>query len=98
MQQQQLDQVTNWVSKCDTFDVWIDSESNQLEKRLSFPEEEATLDKVLEEEQAIRVSQMIYIIGNEACSEASIQSHFMSLASYAYQFHYIVMFYLFYIH
>ena len=62
MQQQQLDQVTNWISKCETFDRWIDGESEQLKELLTFSEEDASLDKVLEEEQAIRVRERLNLI------------------------------------
>ena len=55
MQQKLADQVTEWISNCETFDRWIDSESNRLEDLLKLPTEEVTLDKVLVEEQAIRV-------------------------------------------
>ena len=55
MQQQQIDQVNNWISKCETFDRWIDGESAQLKALLTSTDSAETLDKVLEEDQAIRV-------------------------------------------
>ena len=55
MQQQQADQVSKWINKCETFDRWIDSETKELETLLTFPDDEAILDKVIEEELAIRV-------------------------------------------
>ena len=58
MQQLQADQVAKWINKCETLDRWIDSETKELESLLTFPEEEATLDKVIEEEQGIRVRLM----------------------------------------
>ena len=44
----------DWISKCETFDGWIDSQRKQLEELLTL-DEETTLDKVLEEELAIKV-------------------------------------------
>jgi len=48
------EQVEDWISKSETFDGWIDSQRKQLEELLTSPEEETTLDKVLEEEIAIK--------------------------------------------
>ena len=47
----------DWISKSETFDGWIDSQRKQLEELLTSPEEETTLDKVLEEEIAIKVRE-----------------------------------------
>ncbi|XP_065057845.1 utrophin-like isoform X2 [Rhopilema esculentum] len=54
MQQQQHEQVTTWLSKCETFDLWIDSELKDLDSYLQFGDEEPPLEKVLSEEQGIR--------------------------------------------
>ena len=56
MQHQQHEQVTTWLSKCETFDRWIDSELKDLDSFLQFGDEEPSLEKVLSEEQGIRVS------------------------------------------
>ena len=62
MQQSLADQVADWISKCETFDRWIDGEMNQLDELLKFSDEEATLDKVLEEEQAIKVTLLLTVL------------------------------------
>ena len=61
MQQSLADQVADWISKSETFDRWIDGELNQLEELLKFSNEEATLDRVLEEEQAIKAGLLLII-------------------------------------
>ncbi len=57
LQNELQEKLNSWINKAEVFYQWIESEVKEAEILFSQPEDYYTIEKILEEEQAVKVSR-----------------------------------------